>query len=348
MENYDGRHRGLGVADLMASDLVAAPGSDFLMDACRKAALQEWEVLDGYLGRTLDAWGPLAEHWDLRTQARRESSWKTLALPISASHLVVSRLQGVARDSADELCMSWMGSPIIMMGRTHEIAGVVTVTAAHPCLAEEVKAMHHPEIGTELKLEQDCSLDEFHSNLAEALSLIGQHSERGREAVSAGLSYLAVLEKPPGLKEGGCISFTSRSAPGVVFLTPMPPILLAESIVHEAVHGVLYAATRIARVHAEHPGLLESPLRPDPRPAEGLVHQALVLSYLADFFEGLSNSEDNDRVTRNAKQIEKRLHQHRSDLEQALATLDANGEMLTELGKSLVARIKKKYTSQGT
>lgn len=119
-------------------------------------------------------------------------------------------------------------------------------------------------------------------------------------------------------------------------MTPMPPILLAESIVHECVHSVLYAASRLREVTTEGAGLFASPLRSDLRPVSGILHQALVLDYLVDFYQGVAACEDVPSVARNREPIAKRLQQHRADRERALGVLRAEGQGLAELGADLV------------
>lgn len=82
-------------------------------------------------------------------------------------------------------------------------------------------------------------------------------------------------------------SFTERSLPGVIFLSPhADPVVLSEAIVHEYGHNCLNQFDAVFPLTAgPDPGLYYSPWRSDPRPLMGLIHALYVftdvLTYLA-------------------------------------------------------------------
>jgi HEXXH motif-containing protein len=305
------------------------------LGACRQALLEEWAVLDEHLGKQLSQWRSLSDAWGLQSLAE-VPGWRSLALPLLASHRAVSSLQAQGVEAADEKCRAWKAAPLRMRRLTPPGWKGVEIVSSHPLFDEEVASMRHPAMPGATALCEDVDLEKTAGSTMDALDLIGRGSERSAGAVRAGMSYLVMLKMPEGMGPDECISFTSRSAPGAVFLTPMPPILLAESIVHECVHSVLYGASRLSKVTTDDAGLFASPLRSDTRPLSGILHQALVLDYLVDFYEGLAACRDVPSVARNQEPIAKRLEQHRVDRERALAVLRSEGQSLASLGADLV------------
>jgi HEXXH motif-containing protein len=78
-----------------------------------------------------------------------------------------------------------------------------------------------------------------------------------------------------------------------------------------------------------------TPLRPDPRPISGLMHQVWVLTHLTRLYRALLASPS-EAVARNLRPVQKRLALHEDGLEQGVAALAAAGDGLTPDGMLLL------------
>jgi HEXXH motif-containing protein len=218
------------------------------------------------------------------------------------------------------------------------------VIETDPVFAEEARDLSNPDVSRTLDLCEGMSPQDT-KLLETAIELINLANGRCREVVSVGLDTLAILELPPNMPAGSCISFTSRSAPGAIFLTMTAPILLAESIVHEAVHNVLYTATRLSQVTLGGRKMLRSPLRKDLRPLEGVIHQAVVLDYLCEFYDRILQYPSIDSVSRNISQITKRLYKCREDKQMALTEIYEVADDLGPLGLEIVGMMHRRIVA---
>jgi HEXXH motif-containing protein len=131
---------------------------------------------------------------------------------------------------------------------------------------------------------------------------------------------------------GRTIGFTDIYTHGLIALRAADlslPVQLAEEIIHESSHarlnGVLASTVCL---HDDGGRLYPTPLREDPRPAAGLLHQLFVLARLCEWHTRLG-----DRA------IPERAAQAREDLAAAHATVRAELP-LTEAGRALVAGIQ--------
>ena len=123
------------------------------------------------------------------------------------------------------------------------------------------------------------------------------------------------ISSAPDMEEGQCISLASKMVPGLIYVSPTSPILLAESLVHESAHLRFRALEEVTDLYSDGPNMLvKTPLRPDPRPISGLMHQLVVLRYLAALYEKLRTSNEMT-ISRQRQQVEKRFHRHLQDLE---------------------------------
>jgi HEXXH motif-containing protein len=105
-------------------------------------------------------------------------------------------------------------------------------------------------------------------------------------------------------------------------MTPVPTLLTIESIVHEASHLYLTAVERLHKLYKSDELVLKTPLRPDPRPISGLLHQVWVLINLVRLYKGI-----------------KRANLHGDQLIEGLATMRENNDSLTEHGKHFLNAI---------
>jgi hypothetical protein len=94
----------------------------------------------------------------------------------------------------------------------------------------------------------------------------------------------------PSRKEN--ISVSSELFPGWIVASLDTPIYMAECLVHEASHNLLYALARNFQfVNADCQHFFYSPWRPDPRPLEGLLHACFVFCNVIDMYYHISLQE---------------------------------------------------------
>ena len=126
---------------------------------------------------------------------------------------------------------------------------------------------------------------------------------------------ICFITSAPEMEEGQCISLASKMVPGLIYVSPTSPILLAESLVHESAHLRFRALEEVTELYSEGPNMpVKTPLRTDPRPVSGLMHQLVVLRYLAALYQQLRTSNDKT-ILRQHQQVEKRFQQHQQDLD---------------------------------
>ena len=160
--------------------------------------------------------------------------------------------------------------------------GWIELPRDHRTIRADLRTVAHPAI-------QGVSLAGFGENelpsdtaktLSAALQLISDSCPVNMDLVATFCGALCYLKATPGLANGGCVSLTSKLIPGLVYLTPVPIILTAESIVHESAHLCLTCRERTSELYLDTECRFRTPLRPDPRPVSGLLHQVWVLLHL--------------------------------------------------------------------
>jgi hypothetical protein len=150
---------------------------------------------------------------------------------------------------------------------------------------------------------------------------------------------ICFISADPAMDEGHCISLASKMVPGLVYVSLAPPILLAESLVHEAAHLRFRALEEVTELYAGGPDVrLKTPLRADPRPVSGLMHQLVVLRHLVALYEKLSVSEE-ATVARQRPQVEKRFQVHLQDLDAGKRMAEEAAPALTSDGRELLDRL---------
>jgi HEXXH motif-containing protein len=114
-------------------------------------------------------------------------------------------------------------------------------------------------------------LEEWREALQEAWDLLVAADPGVAERVAGMLRVIVPLRAP---SSGKPLSATSGWTPGAVALSlPGDPLTLAETLVHEAQHGVLGLVEDVARlVNPAVKVLCYAPWRDDPRPPGGLLH----------------------------------------------------------------------------
>lgn len=135
---------------------------------------------------------------------------------------------------------------------------------------------------------------------------------------------------------------------GAVVLNPerVPdPITLVEGLAHECAHALLFGLTTGADLTTN--GAAErysSPLRPDPRPIEGIVHATYVLArmvYALDQLRGVAGLGAAERAS-----IEAKLARNLADYAAGLATVEAHARFTPE-GAEIFAACREAMAARG-
>jgi HEXXH motif-containing protein len=168
---------------------------------------------------------------------------------------------------------------------------------------------------------------EFDDALREAHRLIGDHWPEMLAEMPVTVTCLTFFTA------GAAVGFSDIYTHGLIALRALelsePPVALAEEIIHESSH------VRLNGLLASTPCLLDdggrlyaTPLREDPRPAAGLLHQLFVLARLCEWHDRLGG-----------RAIPERVAEAREDLTAAHATVCAELP-LTDAGRALVSTIR--------
>jgi hypothetical protein len=205
-------------------------------------------------------------------------------------------------------------------------------------VTDDLAAAWHPQF-------HGCSIfpacpdfDDGWQKTRKALGLLAPYPDF-TELVLGECGAICFINAKPPMREGHCISLTSKMVPGLIYVSLVPPILLAESLVHESAHLRFRALEEVTKLYSGGPEVrVKTPLRPDPRPVSGLIHQLVVLRYLAAFYEKLRVSTDATLV-RQRPQVEKRFQVHLEDLDAGKRIARDVATALTPDGRRLLDRL---------
>ncbi|MSR41672.1 MAG: hypothetical protein EXS10_07195 [Phycisphaerales bacterium] len=218
--------------------------------------------------------------------------------------------------------------------------GSIDLPKDHPTVRADLRTVAHPAIqGVTLSgFGEGDSLAGVEVVLSDALKLISDSCPAGMELVATHCGAICLLRATPALATGGCVSLTSKLIPGLIYLTPVPTILSAESIVHESAHLCLTCRERVSELYLDTTCRFKTPLRPDPRPVSGLLHQAWVLLHLVHLYDGMLENRS-PVVLHNEDRVRQRRELHASGLEQGLSVLNDARSALTADGIELFSRL---------
>lgn len=307
----------------------------------RAAALETWLGDEGG-----EAWVLLRATWrlpDLST-ARVRDLWSFFLAANQVVRGAIGDRQSRVRSLVNELASSPIGlaSPIDVPW-----GGEIALPLDHETIRADLRTVAHPEItGTKLHGLPESVIDsEVRRTIAEAVALIADADPGITSLVRHHCGAVALVGCDPPLTAGKCVSLTSKLVPGIVYITPVPVILMAESIVHESAHLCLAAHERGTALYVDASRQVMTPLRPDPRPISGLMHQVWVLHHLVRLYRAFLQSRPHP-VERNLRPVEKRLALHEDGLLQGLTVLAEVGDSLSPDGKRLVDAIAAAEVSQ--
>lgn len=180
------------------------------------------------------------------------------------------------------------------------------------------------------KSEEEYNL--FIDNLRNAISLIDQTDTDAYEMIKNNLKAICPVFSVNPLKKGDVISLSLNYCNGVVFYSPSPFILAAETLIHETRHNVLNFKLKKVQYLKNHEFKIKTPLREDLRPMLGLIHQAYVLCGLTTFYKKLLDKEPYNQMLN----VQKRYSIHLNDYTEAVNTIQNNFTNLTNEGKELL------------
>jgi len=312
---------------------------DYGCDDAVSDGIERAEALDGWL---LEELGP---DWsDLRATllppdgiraVHPRSLWAffTCAFELAreTSRLGAERARATAR--------AWASEPFTFS----PVAGTMDLraVAAHPALQLALDSSWRSDIhGVSLRALDRHAVDGVcRGPLSEALAVLRDASQVGWDLVLRECAAVAIVTTEPPMAEQGAVSLTVKRVPGLVILSEVPLLMLIEGLVHEAAHLWLNGVERV-RPFCGDPNLrLATPLRKDPRPVSGLLHQAWVLAHLSLLHDELAASE-HPALASDRSRIESFRRSHRRDLLSSLDVLEGTAGALTPQGSEFVARMR--------
>ena len=180
------------------------------------------------------------------------------------------------------------------------------------------------------KSEEDHIL--FGENLKKGLILIEETDPDAYVMIKHNLKAICPIYSVNPLKKGDVISLSLDYCNGVIFYSPCPSILTAETIIHETRHNVLNFILKNVTLLNDNDLKIKTPLREDLRPMLGLIHQAYVLCGLTTFYKNLLDKEPYKQMLN----VQKRYNIHLNDYGEAVNTIQNNDINLSNEGVKLL------------
>lgn len=282
-------------------------------------------------------WGGAKRSWEIaiEPQMDRRNLWR-LYLLVAAPLRILAKHPS-SRDVARAALKQYAECPptLIPLGGA---PGYVAILCGHELVTDDLEGAWHPDFGGRVLCglaAAEIRRDRL-ENLDLALALV-EEMPRYASLVRRECAAVTLLSANPPLEVGKCISLTSKSVPGIVYVSDAPPILTAESLIHESAHLALMGYERCMQLYADPSRRVQTPLRADGRPVSGLLHQVFVLLHLVGFY-GQVQKVDREDVQRNLRQIAKRADEHARDLRNGIEQLHAHRDALSAAGLATVQR----------
>jgi hypothetical protein len=189
------------------------------------------------------------------------------------------------------------------------------------------------------KSEEDQIL--FGENLKKGLLLIEETDPDAFVMIRQNLKVICPIYSVNPLKKGDVISLSLDYCNGVIFYSPCPFILTAETLIHETRHNLLNLILKKVTLLKNNELKVKTPLRDDLRPMLGLIHQAYVLFGLTNFYRKLTLREPYNSM----ENVRKRYNLHVNDYNEARDALEIYRSNLSNEGikflNELINDIKK-------
>lgn len=191
---------------------------------------------------------------------------------------------------------------------------------------------YNPSGGLRVGLKSEDEYNLFVENLRNALNLIDQTDTDAYEMIKNNLKAICPVFSVNPLKKGDVISLSLDYCNGVIFYSPAPFILTAETLIHETRHTVLNFSLKKVNYLKNNEFKIKTPLREDLRPMLGLIHQAYVLCGLTTFYKKLLEKEPYSQMLN----VQKRYNIHLNDYGEAINAIQNNHINLTNKGAKLL------------
>ena len=222
--------------------------------------------------------------------------------------------------------------------RFDENGRAICFLGASQPVSDDLATAWHPQFHGRSVFPSCCDSEEAWQLTRKALGLLAPYTDF-IELVLGECGAICFISADPPMEEGQCISLASKMVPGLIYVSRAPTILLTESLVHESAHLRFRALEEVIELYSGGPDMrVKTPLREDPRPVSGFMHQLVVLRYLTALYENLRASEE-PTVARQRPQIEKRFQVHLEDLDAGKRMAKDVASALTSNGRRLLERL---------
>jgi hypothetical protein len=304
------------------------------------------KVLDDWLfGQFGSDWEVLKRAWGVTPDILRVASTRDLwRFFLPALHLVrlVEESSQTESHKGPQIGLAALQQSPQVLGQIHGVLPSdpkITILGNHISIVSDLATAWHSSLeGKELKvLDRDMN-GATTKCLQSAFDLFARTSRRSLELVVDECGAICLIVPVPDLGSGYCVSLTSKLVPGIVYLSSVPTILSAESMVHEAAHLRLYRRELKELIYVDPNRLVSTPLRTDLRPVSGLLHQVWVLVHLCEMYDELQ-SDRTELMQINREKVRLRLLRHRDDLNRGLTALNAVAEAFAPAGHSLISEL---------
>ena len=222
--------------------------------------------------------------------------------------------------------------------RFHSEGHAVCLLGTSQPVTDDLATAWHPQFHGRSVFPGCSDFGDAWQRTRKALDLLAPYPDF-TELVLGECGAICFISANPPMEEGQCISLASKMVPGLIYVSLAPPILLVESLVHESAHLRFRALEEVTELYSGGPDMrVKTPLRADPRPVSGLMHQLVVLRYLAALYEKLRASAE-ATLARQRPQVEKRFQVHLQDLDAGKRMARDVASALTSEGRRLLDRL---------
>ena len=296
------------------------------------------KVLDTWLRDVLnDSWSIVASGWGFgagHSLLCHQQAWRFF-LPAMYAARRLARGYTQSEIAAVDAILSLAPS-------MRQVAGALVLIDPHEALRDDLSGVWHPSLeGVRVQVVRPESSVSSLDYVTSALELLNRASPRSSELVSDHCGAICFISPEQSAVQGLCVSTTSKSIPGLLYLSPVPTLLSAESLVHESAHLKLAILETERELFHNPNARVRTPLRSDPRPISGLLHQVWVLVHLRELYRDLLR--DSSQIVRvNFGKMEARLALHERDLSDGLAAAEAARSEFTDDGWRFVEKLMRR------
>ena len=192
--------------------------------------LQKSKALDEYLGDVYgESWFAAKFLLNIQPHAVKQTKdlWKFFLVAVCATKSTS------AIDQSVRTLPRSLTNPIRTLANFVDAESPISlaVVASHPAIAEDLSTAWHPAWqGVKVEAAQTVTAQEL-SKIEAALQLIQSSSVRAASLVGEVCAAICLLRANGRMDLGSCVSLTSKFIPGLIYFTPAPVIMTAESIV---------------------------------------------------------------------------------------------------------------------